>query len=137
MPNNTNPAWHGGARQKVSFWSNGSADNKELIFDTQACCPRGLEPSGTRHDRAAWARRILESDRRTHILEDCALQRITPTGRAAGPAAAWSSPGLTGPPTIAGRSLGISEAGISATTAVSQAVTTASASTIELLKAAS
>jgi hypothetical protein len=39
MPNNTNPAWHGGARQKVSFWSNGSADNKDLISNTQACCP--------------------------------------------------------------------------------------------------
>jgi site-specific DNA-methyltransferase (adenine-specific) len=38
MPNNTNPAWRGGARQKVSFWSNGSVDNKELIPDTQACC---------------------------------------------------------------------------------------------------
>jgi len=32
MPYNTNPAWHGGARQKVSFWSNGSADNRDLIF---------------------------------------------------------------------------------------------------------
>ena len=37
MPNNANPAWQGGARQKVSFSSNGSADNKELISDTQAC----------------------------------------------------------------------------------------------------
>jgi site-specific DNA-methyltransferase (adenine-specific) len=36
---NTNPAWRGGARQKVSFWSNASADNKELIAHTQACCP--------------------------------------------------------------------------------------------------
>ena len=40
MPNNTNPAWRGGARQKVSFWSNGSADNKDLISNTQACLCR-------------------------------------------------------------------------------------------------
>jgi len=47
-----------------------------------------------------------------------------PTGRAAGPAAAWPSPGSTGTATITGRSLGISEAGISATTtAVSEAAT--------------
>jgi hypothetical protein len=26
MSKKTNPAWRGGARQKVSFWSNGSAD---------------------------------------------------------------------------------------------------------------
>ena len=54
---------------------------------------------------------------------------------AAGPAAAWSSPGSTGTATIAGRSLSISEAAsLATTTAVSEAVTTASASAIELLK---
>jgi site-specific DNA-methyltransferase (adenine-specific) len=40
MPNNTNPAWRGGARQKVSFWSNGSAGNKDLISNKQACLCR-------------------------------------------------------------------------------------------------
>jgi hypothetical protein len=40
MPNNTNPAWRSGARQKVSFWSNGSADNKGLISNIQACLCR-------------------------------------------------------------------------------------------------
>jgi hypothetical protein len=37
MRNNTNPAWRGGARQKVLFWSNGSADNRDLISESQAC----------------------------------------------------------------------------------------------------
>jgi hypothetical protein len=37
MPDNTNPACHGGARQKVSFWSNASANNKEPISETQVC----------------------------------------------------------------------------------------------------
>jgi hypothetical protein len=47
MPDKTNPAWRGGARQKVSFWSNGSADNKDLISNTQACLggqPRRVAP---------------------------------------------------------------------------------------------
>ena len=39
MPNSTNPAWRGGARQIVSFWSNGAADNKDLFSDTQAYWP--------------------------------------------------------------------------------------------------
>ena len=48
MPYNTNPAWHGGARQKVSFWSNGSADNRDLISNTQACSrPRPEANRGT------------------------------------------------------------------------------------------
>jgi hypothetical protein len=37
MPDNTNPAWRGGARQKVSFWANVSANNNDLISNTRAC----------------------------------------------------------------------------------------------------
>jgi hypothetical protein len=55
MPNNANPAWQGGARQKVSFWSNGSADNKDLISETQACSRLQPEPAGVRRDRAGGA----------------------------------------------------------------------------------
>ena len=61
---NTNPAWRGGARQKVSFWSNGSADNKDLISDTQACWPANWSLPGrviialsTCDDWAPWDRR--------------------------------------------------------------------------------
>jgi hypothetical protein len=40
MPDNSSPAWRGGARQKVSFWANVSANNKDLISNAQGSRPR-------------------------------------------------------------------------------------------------
>ena len=68
MPNNTNPAWRGGARQKVSFWSNASADNKDLISNTQAglCRHDGGQP---RHVITALSPGEARSSLRDHRVD--------------------------------------------------------------------
>ena len=81
MPNTTSPAWRGGARQKVSFWSNGSADNKELISDTQAYCRLPGRVTIALSTGNAWA---PLRDRRDDLLrpsssvEPCSSATITP-----------------------------------------------------------
>jgi len=80
MPNNTNPAWRGGARQKVSFWSNVSADSKEPISGTQACSRPRSEVSRSHHDRAR-SGGAEGSSRRSHetpeFIGDATLERAT------------------------------------------------------------